>query len=93
MKSARSNFIRWVCAFAAVSAAAVAATSASAVTFGGPIPGEVRGPVNEVIPVSDTLKELVAVGRTVVADRALTQFLDQTATGFSFDTPMVLREH
>jgi hypothetical protein len=42
--------------------------------------------VNEVIPVSDTLKQLVAVGRTVVADRALTQFLDQTAGGFSFDT-------
>jgi hypothetical protein len=42
--------------------------------------------VNEVNPVSDTLKEIVAVGRTVVADRALTQFLDQTASGFSFDT-------
>jgi hypothetical protein len=42
--------------------------------------------VSQVIPVSDNLKQIIAVGRTVVADRALTQFQDQTATGFGFDT-------
>jgi hypothetical protein len=88
MKRNHANCLRWVGAFAALSVAALGTPGAPALAGRDQIRASVLGPVNEVTPLSDSQKEVIVVGRSVLVDRGLTQFQDQAGTGFGFDTLM-----
>jgi len=86
MKRNRTKSLRWGGFLAAFSVAVLAAPGAPALARGGPLQGSVLGPVNEVTPLSDSQKEVIVVGRSVLVDRGLTQFQDQAGAAFDFDT-------
>src|SRR5512134_3501508 len=85
MKRSRTRCLQQWWAIVALGMGVLGALVAPALADGG-IGASVRGPVNEVTPLSDSSKEVIVIGRSVLVDRGLTEFQDQTGAGFGFDT-------